>query len=60
MAVTDLLTFAVICISSLNKYHQLRKDPVIMQLITMQYQSIMNLKKQHMHLYIKLYILQNF
>jgi len=46
MAVTNLQNFAVICISSLNKYHQLRKDPVTTQLITLQYQlNVMNLKK---------------
>jgi hypothetical protein len=46
MAVTNLQNFAVICIVSLNKYHQLRKDPVTMQLITLQYRlNIMNLKK---------------
>lgn len=42
MAVTNLQNFAVICISSLNKYHQSRKDPVTMQLIKMQHQ--LNLK----------------
>jgi len=61
MAVTNLQNFAVICISSLNKYHQLRKVPATMQLITLLYQlNVMNLKKQHIHLYIKLHILQNF
>jgi len=46
MAVKNLQNFAVICISSLNKYHQLRKVPVTMQLITLWYQlNVMNLKK---------------
>jgi hypothetical protein len=50
MAVTNLQNFAVICISSLNKYYQLRKDPVTMQLITLQYQlNVMNLKKTLVH-----------